>query len=141
MHEMKMNDGTQSKKLKHQFSQVERDLNLQKMFKLIPIPKKNTKEKQFVISCTSTHELHTMSVYKTFIHSLYLRKQCYFQCEEVSNSTFNLLQIGPSTFKDLVPGSLSKMTLNVLSHMVWSLNSNVRLMLRMLKLTISSHLK
>jgi hypothetical protein len=42
--EMKMNDGTKSEKLKHQFSQVARDLNLQEMFKLIPIPKKNTKK-------------------------------------------------------------------------------------------------
>jgi hypothetical protein len=92
---MKMNDETKSEKLKHQFSQVEKDLNLQEMFKLIPIPKKNTKNFFFVISCTSTHELHTMSVYKSlYTHSLYLKKQCFFQCEEVSNSTFNLLQIG-----------------------------------------------
>jgi hypothetical protein len=27
-----------------------------------------------------------------------LKKECFFQCEEVSNSTFNLLPIGPSTF-------------------------------------------
>jgi hypothetical protein len=43
---MKMNDGTKSEKLKHQVSQVERDLNLQELFKLIPIPKKNSKEKK-----------------------------------------------------------------------------------------------
>jgi len=66
---MKMNDETKSEKLKHQFSQVKKDLNLQEMFKLIPIPKKNTKKKKIVISCTSTHELHTMSVYKAFIHT------------------------------------------------------------------------
>jgi hypothetical protein len=34
-----------SAELKPQFSQVERDLNLQKMFKPIPIPQKSTKEK------------------------------------------------------------------------------------------------
>jgi hypothetical protein len=41
---MKINDATKSEKLKHQFLQAERDLNLQEMFKLIPIPKKNTKK-------------------------------------------------------------------------------------------------
>jgi hypothetical protein len=34
--------GAKSGGLKHQFSQVERDLNLQEMFEPIPIPKKNT---------------------------------------------------------------------------------------------------
>jgi len=37
----------ESERLKHQFSQVESDLNLQEMLKLIPI-KKNTKEKRQV---------------------------------------------------------------------------------------------
>ncbi len=36
---------TKSEELKPQFSQVEGDLNLQKMFKPIPIPHKNTKNK------------------------------------------------------------------------------------------------
>jgi hypothetical protein len=38
-------EGTKSEDLKHQFSQVERDLNLQEMSELVPIPKKSTKEK------------------------------------------------------------------------------------------------
>ncbi len=38
-------EGTKSEELKHQFSQVKRDLNLQEMSELVPIPKKSTKEK------------------------------------------------------------------------------------------------
>ncbi len=37
--------GAKSEGLKHQFSQVEGDLDLQEMIKLVPIPNKNTKEK------------------------------------------------------------------------------------------------
>jgi hypothetical protein len=43
-HEGESKGGTESGGLKHQFSQVEGDLNLQEMFKLVPIPKNNTKQ-------------------------------------------------------------------------------------------------
>jgi hypothetical protein len=108
---MKMNDETKSEKLKHQFSQLERDLNLQEMFKLIPIPKKNIKNYFFVISCTSAHESHIMSVYKAFIHThCTLRNNVSFNVKKcpIQHSICFKLVLPP-----LVPGSLSKMTLNV----------------------------
>jgi hypothetical protein len=43
--EGELKEGIESERLKHQFSQVKRDLNLQQISKLVPISKRSTKEK------------------------------------------------------------------------------------------------
>jgi hypothetical protein len=56
--------GIESERLKHQFSQVERDLNLQEMSKLVPIPKKSTRKKTIMVSCAYAHPFYVLRVKK-----------------------------------------------------------------------------
>jgi hypothetical protein len=49
--------------LKHQFSWVERDLNLEKICKSIPIPNKKTLKKKAVVVKTKVKKVKKLKIY------------------------------------------------------------------------------